>query len=59
MVSQQRAEERAKDMFVFFAMKQNLPNRMAVGEVSEFERVYQRQDEIQLMTKYKSHRMVE
>ena len=58
-MSQQRAEERAKEMFVFFGMKLNLANRVAVGEVSEFERVYQRQDEIQLMSKYKSHRMVE
>ena len=59
VVSRPHAEQRAKDMFLFFGMKENLPNRVAVDEGDAYASVYQRHDELQLMTKYKNSRMIE
>ena len=59
VVSRSHAEQRAKDMFLFFGMKENLPNRVSIDEGDAYTSVYQRLDEQQLMTKYKNNRMIE
>ena len=52
------AEKRAKDMFLFFGMKENLPQRVYINEDS-YITIYQKRDEFQLMSRFKRSRKID
>ena len=58
-VSRCHAEKRAKDMFLFFGMKENLPQRVSVDEEDSYITIYQKRDELQLMNRFKRSRKIE
>ena len=53
------AVKRAKDMFLFFGMKENLPQRVSVDEEDSYITIYQKRDELQLMNRFKRSRKIE
>ena len=58
VVSRPHAEQRAKDMFLFFGMKENLPQRVYINEDS-YITIYQKRDEFQLMSRFKRSRKID
>ena len=58
-VSRPHAEKRAKEMFLFFGMKENLPQRVSVDEEDSYITIYQKRDELQLMSRFKRSRKIE
>ena len=58
-VSRCHAEKRAKDMFLFFGMKENLPQRVSVDEEDSYITIYQKRDEFQLMSRFKRSRKID
>ena len=53
------AEQRAKDMILFFGMNENLPQRVSVDEEDSYITIYQKRDEFQLMSRFKRSRKIE
>ena len=58
-VSRCHAEKRAKDMFLFLGMKENLPQRVSVDEEDSYITIYQKRDEFQLMSRFKRSRKID